>query len=76
MAVVAGPLPKPPCPGWQAASSERYPIAVTIDGTRALCRARDASHALGTVQGERCVGKTYAGEPLMTADFERLLQAR
>jgi microsomal dipeptidase-like Zn-dependent dipeptidase len=59
---------------WLSASSASYPVAVTVDGTRAVCRSRDPSHGLGVVSGSTCVGKSYEGAAMIAEDYERLFQ--
>ncbi|HUP92977.1 MAG TPA: RICIN domain-containing protein [Solimonas sp.] len=61
---------------WLAAATAGYPIAVTVDGTRAVCRSTDAARWVGLVSGSSCVGKTYSGSAATTSAFERLLQTR
>ena len=60
---------------WLVRSNLDYPIPVTVDDIRPICRSR-ADRWLGVVTGKMCVGRTYAGNPASTSDFEQLLQAR
>jgi hypothetical protein len=59
---------------WLVAADAAHPIAVTVDGTRSICRASDASHWIGTVSAGECAGKTYAGASTTTATYQTLFQ--
>jgi hypothetical protein len=61
---------------WLTAADATHPFPVTADGSRAICRATDASHSLGVVSAGQCVGKTYAGAPTTTANYQILFQAQ
>jgi hypothetical protein len=60
---------------WQSAPSSASPIAVTVDGTRPICRSTDSTQWLGVVSGSQCVGKDYAGRAVSTTSFLGLYQA-
>ncbi|HKX29101.1 MAG TPA: RICIN domain-containing protein [Blastocatellia bacterium] len=61
---------------WRTEPDVLHPVAVTVDGTRSVCRSLDAAAWVGVVSGNQCVGRTYNGAPAATASFERLFQSR
>ena len=61
---------------WQGKPTSDFPVVVTVDGSRFICRSRDAGFWIGVVNDDSCVGKTYTGTPASTREFEELYQAR
>jgi microsomal dipeptidase-like Zn-dependent dipeptidase len=61
---------------WLPAADADHPLAVTVDGARAVCRSADAVQWVGVVSGSQCVGRDYDGTAVATASFERLFQGR
>ena len=61
---------------WLDSSTDDYPIAVAVDGSRQICMSTDGQNWIGIVAGSECVGKTYDGAPVTTSRFQRLYQAR
>jgi microsomal dipeptidase-like Zn-dependent dipeptidase len=61
---------------WLGAPDSAHPEAVTVDGTRSVCRSTDTAQWLGLVAGGQCVGRDYAGVAVSSGSFERLFEAR
>jgi hypothetical protein len=61
---------------WQPDAASDYPVLVTVDGSRAICRTRTSDHSVGVLVGGSCVGRSHEREPIRAADFEVLYQAR
>ena len=59
---------------WLPTATDAYPNAVEVDNGKPICRALNES-LLGIVQGQQCVGKTYAGQPAASPMYQRLYQA-
>jgi microsomal dipeptidase-like Zn-dependent dipeptidase len=59
---------------WLPAADATHPHAVTLDGSRELCRSLDPTPWPGVVSGAACTGRTYDGAPATTPRFERLFQ--
>jgi len=53
-----------------------FPVIVSVDGLRSICRSLDAELWIGVVRDNICIGKTYAGAPDTTSTFDELYQAR
>jgi microsomal dipeptidase-like Zn-dependent dipeptidase len=61
---------------WQGMPTVDFPVITGVDGSRWICRSRDAELWIGVVKGKLCVGKNYAGAPASTSVFDELYQAR
>jgi len=61
---------------WQSMPTPDFPVIVSVDGSRSICRSRDTELWIGVVKDNLCVGKTYAGTPATTSAFDKLYQAR
>jgi len=61
---------------WLDSSTDDYPIAVAVDGSRQICTSTDGQDWIGIVAGGECVGKTYDGAAVVTLRFKGLYQAR
>ena len=61
---------------WQSMPTTEFPVVVSVDGSRSICRSRDAELWIGVVRDNLCVGKAYAGAPATTSAFDELYQAR
>jgi len=64
------------CYAWQDMSTPDFPVIVSVDGSRSICRSRDAELWIGIATEDSCVGKTYAGAPATTSLYDELYQAR
>lgn len=60
---------------WLDSDTADYPIPVTVDDSRQICKSTDGQNWIGVVTGGECVGKTYDGAPVTTARFKKLYQA-
>src|SRR5262249_9743456 len=60
---------------WQSAPTAEFPVVVTVDDRRAICRSDTPEHWIGLVDGPMCVGKTYDGSPTGSQHFQVLYQA-
>jgi microsomal dipeptidase-like Zn-dependent dipeptidase len=61
---------------WQSMQTPDFPIVVTADGLRPICRSHGRERWIGVLTANACVGKTYDGTPATTSEFEQLYQAR
>jgi microsomal dipeptidase-like Zn-dependent dipeptidase len=61
---------------WQSMPTTEFPVVVSVDGSRSICRSLDAELWIGVVRDNLCVGKTYAGAPATASMFDELYQAR
>lgn len=61
---------------WIASATAGFPIPVSADGTRPVCRSTSGEVVLGAVESGECSGQGRGGSPARSAHFEVLHQAR
>lgn len=61
---------------WRESPNAAYPLVVTVDAFRPICRSTDGQNWVGIVNGGQCLGKTYEEQPAITSQFMQLYQAR